>query len=169
MLTLDVTRFRRIRIAGVPAASCAGSVVAALLLFAGTAAATTYKWTDANGRVIYSDQPPTGNFKVEALDAPPPPADPNAARDLANKEAELQKRRSLRTEEEGKAAKTRVEDNLKREQCQRARGQVIALTQSDQVVIYTTNAQGQRTAMDNAARLREVEVLQASIRQNCMN
>jgi len=58
---------------------------------------------------------------------------------------------------------------LKREQCQRARGQVIALTQSDQVVIYTTNAQGQRTAMDNAARLREVEVLQASIRQNCMN
>ena len=28
--------------------------------------AATYKWTDANGRVIYSDQPPSGNVKVEA-------------------------------------------------------------------------------------------------------
>ena len=167
MLTLDVTRFRRIRIAGVPAASCAGIVVAALLLFAGPAAATTYKWTDANGRVIYSDQAPIGNFKVEALDAPPPPANPNAAKELANKEAELRKRRQLRTEEDGKAAKARVDANVKREQCERVRGQMVTLTQSDQIVIYTTNAQGQRVTMDNAARARERQQLELWARENC--
>jgi hypothetical protein len=167
MLSFDVTRFDRIRLARVPAASCVGIFAAALLLFAGPAPATTYKWTDANGRVIYSDQPPTGNFKVEALDAPPPPANPNAAKELANKEAELQKRRLLRAEEEGKAAKISVEANLKREQCERVRGQMITLTQSDQVVLYTTDAQGQRTTMDNAARLRERQQLEAWARENC--
>ena len=94
MLPVELTRFDRIR---VPerrrrrAVSRAGFVVAALLLIAAPVLATTYKWTDANGRVIYSDQPPTGNFKVEALDAPPPPANPNAVKELANKDAELQK------------------------------------------------------------------------------
>jgi len=167
MQSFEVTRFDRIPKARVPAASCAGIVVAALLLLAAPATATTYKWTDANGRVIYSDQPPAGNFKVEALDAPPPPANPNAVKELANKEAELQKRRLLRNEEEGKAAKTRVEANLKREQCERVRGQMITLTQSDQVVLYTTDAQGQRTAMDNAARIRERQQLEAWARENC--
>jgi hypothetical protein len=167
MLSIEVTRIDPIRAAPRPAVSCAWIFVAALLLFAAPALATTYKWTDANGRVIYSDQPPSGNFKVEAIDAPPPPANPNAVRELANKEAELQKKRLLRTEEEGKATKARVDANLKREQCQRARGQMLTLTQSDQIVLYTTDAQGQRMAMDNAARLRERQQLEAWTRANC--
>ena len=73
---------------------------------------------------IYSDQPPTGNFKVESINAPPPPANPNAVKELANKEAELRRRSRLRADEEAKATKARVEANLKREQCDRARGQI---------------------------------------------
>jgi len=166
-----VTRFGTIRsLRALPPrrpGSCAGLLAAALLIAIAPASATTYKWTDANGRVIYSDQPPAGNFKVEAIDAPPPPANPNAAKELASKDAELKKQRLLRTEEEAKAAKTRVEANLKREQCEKVRGQMISLTQSDQVVLYTTNAQGQRTTMDNAARLRERQQLEAWARENC--
>jgi len=52
MLSFVVTRFDRIRLARVPAASCVGICAAALLLCTGPAQATTYKWTDANGRVI---------------------------------------------------------------------------------------------------------------------
>ena len=64
----------------------------ALLLAAGVAAdAALYKWTDANGRVVYSDQPPTGNVKVETLSGPPPPANPNAVKEMVNKDAELKK------------------------------------------------------------------------------
>ena len=167
MVSVELSRIDRIRGAPRPGVSCAWMCVAALLLFAGPALATTYKWTDANGRVIYSDQPPSGNFKVEAIGAPPPPANPNAAKELANKDAELQKKRLLRTEEEGKATKARVDANLLRENCDRARGQMITLAQSNQVVLYTTNAQGERLAMDDAARARERQRLDAWVRDNC--
>src|SRR5580765_2038447 len=81
------------------------------------AAAAMYKWTDANGRVIYSDQPPNGDYKVEAINAPPPPANPNAVKELASKEAELQQKKILRADDEAKAAKTKAESDKKREQC----------------------------------------------------
>ena len=149
------------------AASCAGIFAAALLLAVGPAAATTYKWTDANGRVIYSDQPPAGNVKVEEINAPPPPANPNAVKDLANKDAELRKQKMLRADEEAKATKARVEANLNREQCDKVRGQIITLGQSSQLIIYTTDAQGQRTVMDDAAKVRERQRLDAWVRDNC--
>ena len=44
---------------------------------------------------------------------------------------------------------------------------MITLTQSDQIVLYTTNAQGQRTPMDDAARIRERQQLEAWARENC--
>ena len=31
------------------------------------ASAALYKWTDANGRVVYSDQPPIGDIKTEII------------------------------------------------------------------------------------------------------
>ena len=129
--------------------------------------AALYKWTDANGRVIYSDQPPPGNVKVETINAPPPPANPNAVKDLAVKDAELKKAKQARADEETKAAKSRVEANQMREQCERARGQMITLGNSDQVVLYSTNAQGERVVMDDAARIRERQRLDAWIRDNC--
>jgi hypothetical protein len=44
---------------------------------------------------------------------------------------------------------------------------MITLAQSDQVVIYTTDAQGQRTALDNASRIRERQQLEVWVRENC--
>jgi hypothetical protein len=171
MPSMAVTRFGPVRSlrAHTPwgAASCAGIFAAALLLAVGPAAATTYKWTDASGRVIYSDQPPAGNFKVEEINAPPPPANPNAVKDLANKDAEIRKQKLLRADEEAKATKARVEANLNREQCDKVRGQIITLGQSSQLIIYTTDAQGQRTAMDDAAKVRERQRLEAWVRESC--
>lgn len=144
------------------------AMAAGLALVAGPAAGTTYKWTDANGRVIYSDQPPTGNFKVEALSAPPPPANPNAAKELAAKEAEVQQRRMLRTEEEAKAAKKGADTAQKREQCTKVRGQV-ALMQSDPNLLYRADEKGQPVYLDDAGRRREIEKLNAWTRENCAN
>ncbi len=150
------------------AAACAGIFGAALLLLTASAQATTYKWVDANGRIVYSDQRPTGNFKVEEINAPPPPANPNAAREFAEKEAEILKRRQQRNDQESKAAKARVEANTKREQCDKIQGQIHTLAQSDQIVIYTTNAKGERMPMDNAARVRERQQLEVWFRGNCV-
>ena len=171
MSSMAVTRFGPVHPLRTPSpwrpASCAGLFAAALLTAIAPALATTYKWTDANGRVIYSDQAPAGNFKVEEINAPPPPANPNAVKDLANKDAELRKQKLLRADEEAKATKARVEANLNREQCERVRGQIITLGQSSQMIIYTTDAQGQRTAMDDAAKVRERQRLDAWVRDNC--
>jgi hypothetical protein len=171
MSSMVMTRFGPIRplraLSTRVAVSRAGLFAAALLIAVVPAAATTYKWTDASGRVIYSDQPPAGNFKVEEINAPPPPANPNAMKDLASKDAEIRKQKLLRADEETKAAKARVEANLNREQCERVRGQIIAQGQSSQLVIYTTDAQGQRTAMDDAALVRERQRLEAWVRDNC--
>ena len=144
-------------------------VISAVLLAAAPAMGALYKWTDASGRVIYSDQPPPGNVKVETINAPPPPANPNAVKDLANKEVELQKKKMVRTEDDAKANKARVDANMRTQECQRARGQAIALTQDSQIVFYTTNPQGERVAMNDAARLAERQRLDYWIRENCQN
>ena len=149
------------------AAAWLSIVAAALVALSLPAQATTYKWTDANGRVIYSDQPPNGNFKVEAISAPPPPANPNAAKELANKEAELQQKKALRNDEEAKAAKARTETSKTREQCARVRGQIMAMQSDQNVLYYRANEKGQQVYMDDAARRREIEQLQVWVRENC--
>jgi len=148
------------------AAARACLVVAALGWIAAPGFAATYKWTDANGRVVYSDQPPTGNFNVESISAPPPPANPNAAKELATKEADAQQRRLMRAEEESKATKARLEANTKREQCGRVRGQLTML-QSDQNVVYRSNEKGEPVFMDDAGRRRERQQLEVWFKENC--
>ena len=150
-------------------AICAVITMLAAGLASAPALAALYKWTDANGRVIYSDQAPPGNVKVEIINAPPPPANPNAVKDLAVKDAELKKSKQTRAEEEAKANKARVEANQQRENCERARAQMFTLGNSDQVVLYSTNAQGERVPMSDEVRLRERLRLDAWIRDNCKN
>ena len=170
MMSLRATGIPRIRTSAavLPRRPAAGALVMviALALVATPALAAMYKWTDANGRVIYSDQPPAGNFKVEAISAPPPPANPNAAKELASKDAELRQKKLSRAEEETKATKARVEANVKRDQCDKIRGQ-IAVLQSDQNLLYQANAKGGQVYMDNTARRKEREQLGTWIRDNC--
>jgi hypothetical protein len=172
-MSLQAARFDRIQLttplpAGLKAlGACALAV--ALATIPVPADAALYKWTDANGRVIYSDQPPNGNFKVEAINAPPPPANPNAAKELATKEAELTQKRVLRADEDAKATKTRAETAQKREECAKVRGQIAMLApdQNQQVLIFRSNEKGQPVYMDDGSRRKERERLEAWIRDNC--
>lgn len=142
-------------------------VVAAVVGLAATpAVAATYKWTDANGRVVYSDQPPTGNYKVESLAAPPPPSNPNAVKELATKEAEIQQRKQLRAEDDKKAAKVAADTEKKREQCGKARGQ-LAILQASQTPLYQSNDKGEQVLLDDAARIRERQQVEIWMRENC--
>ena len=136
-----------------------------LALGVAPALATTYKWTDANGRVVYSDQPPTGKFNVESIAAPPPPANPNAVKELATKEAEIQQRRLLRAEDESKTAKARTDADKKRDQCGKVRGQIAAI--QSQPNLYQTNAKGEQVFMDDAAKRKERDQLTLWIKENC--
>ena len=105
--------------------------------------AALYKWTDASGRVVYSDQPPTGDVKVETLQGPPPPANPNAVKEMAAKELEMKKRQADAAEKEKKSDSQRAEVAKKSEQCARMQAQIRQLA-AEQISLIRLNEKGEQ-------------------------
>jgi hypothetical protein len=116
----------------------------ALCLVALPVLADTYKWTDDNGKVHYSDQPPPAEVKKsETLKTPkptvaPPPAagaKPGAAgakpaagaKTPAEQEMEFRKRRLESAEAEAKAQKEAQAAEEKKRTCDKATAQVAQL------------------------------------------
>ena len=141
-----------------------GSLVLAAA-FAASAEGALYKWTDAQGRVVYSDQPPAGSTKVEEVRPAPPPANPNAAKELAQREADYKKRQTDAVAAAAKADKDRNDDAKLAESCAQARGQLKQLDQS-QVALYRYNAKGEREQLDDAAREKERAKINAFIKDS---
>jgi len=133
------------------AVACAGVCAAA------PAIAVTYKWTDENGRVVYGDTPPPG-VKAERINVATPPADPNAVRDMASKDAEIRKRQQDRADQDAKEEKSRADQNLVRRQCQQAAGRIKAM-RDEGTNVYSFDEKGDKVLLDAAAR-------QAAIAQN---
>src|SRR5438876_4052967 len=92
-----------------PVAPVALALALGVLCAASPAIGALYKWTDANGRVVYSDQPPMGDVKVETIAGPPPPANRNAVKEMANKEAEGKKQRIEAADNAKKVAQTHAD------------------------------------------------------------
>jgi hypothetical protein len=143
------------------------AAAAAMALVVQAALGAMYKWTDANGRVVYSDLPPPGNVKVETVNAPPPPTNPNAAKELATKQLESAQKRQQRAEDDAKSAKAKADTDKKREECEKVQGQIALLLNSDQMPFYQSNAKGEPVYMDDSARRRELEQRQIWMRDNC--
>ena len=143
-------------------------LLAACLLavtLASSAAAALYKWTDAQGRTVYSDQPPSTSVKSEQLRALPPPANPNAAKELAQREAEYRKRQTEKEEAAAKSEKERADVAKRAEACAQAKGHLKQLGES-QLAIYRYNEKGEREVMDDDALGRERAKINAFLRDN---
>jgi hypothetical protein len=138
----------------------------AFLALASTASqAILYKWIDENGRVSYGDQPPPG-AKPEKLNASIGPADPNAVRDMAAKEAEIKKRQQQRADEAAKTAKDESDGKKKLDQCVQARGRIKTLRNDTAVFRY--NEKGEKVMYDAADRERAIADNQKLMRDlNC--
>lgn len=140
--------------------------LATLLLCAALpAAAAVYKWTDATGRVVYSDLPPPPDVKVETVRTPPP-GNPNALKEMIQKDAESRQRQAQRSEGEAKAAQAQSDALQRNADCARIKGQVATLGASQEVV-YRLSEKGERVVMDDAARRMEQARLEAWLRENC--
>jgi len=138
----------------------------ALVLTAGSAAAAAlYKWTDANGRVVYSDQPPAGNVKVETLHGPPPPANPTAVKELANKELEFKQRQLDKADAQKTADNDALAAKQKQENCTQVQGQLKQLGEEN-LVLWRVNPAGERVEMTNADRRAERDRLAKWFRDN---
>lgn len=135
------------------------------LTCAGSAAAALYKWTDAQGRVVYSDQPPPTDVKGQQLQAAPPPANPNAAKELAQKEANFRKRQTDQAQALAKSDQARATEQQRNQGCAQARSNLLQLADT-QMAIYRYNAKGEREAMDDASRQHERDRLIAWMRDN---
>ncbi len=147
-----------------------GTVGAALaaIAFAMPAAAALYKWTDASGRVVYSDQPPVGNVKFDVVGGAPAPANPNAAKELANREADFKKRQMDQAEAATKDEKARAEAVRANNYCMQVKNQIMGLQQPN-VSMYRLNEKGERVLMTDAERKAEVEKLEGTMRErNCL-
>ena len=129
--------------------------------------ATLYKWTDASGRVVYSDQPPIGDFKVDTVSGPPPPANPNALKELATKEAESKKKRLDAQESAKKSDQERADADRRLGVCKDVQSQMKQLASSDQVALLKYNDKGEVVNMDDAERRRKRLELENWYRSNC--
>ena len=111
------------------------------------------KWTDENGRVAYGDQPPPG-AKPEKLNASIGPADPNAVRDMASKDAEIKKRQQQRADEAAKTAKDESDGKKKLDQCVQARGRIKTLR--NDTAVYRYNEKGEKVFYEASDRERAI-------------
>ncbi len=141
-------------------------ILAAALMSAESGAAALYKWTDASGRIVYSDQPPPGNVKSEILKGPPPPANPNAMKEMATKELEYRQRQLDKAEAGAKADKDQATAKERADNCLQIKGQMQQLAEQN-VVLYRVNEKGERVVMDDAVRRAEREKLGKWMRENC--
>ncbi len=134
-------------------------------LMAQSSGAVLYKWTDENGRTVYGDQPPPG-AKPERLNASVGPADPNAVRDMANKDADIRKRQQQRVDDVAKGEKEQSDAKRKLDQCVQARGRIRTLRED--VAVYRYNEKGERSYYKPADREKAINENQKILRDlNC--
>ena len=136
--------------------------------FAATpAAAQTYKWKDADGKIHYSDQPPPANAKEEATVKPRKPASAATAAPAATEngtakaktyveqEADFKRRQVEAAEREAEEKKKAAEAAEKKQNCDRARAQLRALQDGGRVT--HVNNQGEREYMSDAQVAQAIE------------
>jgi hypothetical protein len=153
-----------------PRAACRGAraalVALALALVAADAAAALYKWTDANGRVVYSDQAPPGGTRYEVVGGAPPPDNPNAVKEMANKDLEMRKAQKDRAEDAKKAEKARADASRRADICAQARN-AVRMYQNEYEGLYRYDESGQRVMLEPAERNRRMAEQQKLVKEYC--
>ena len=136
------------------------------LAFAAHAHADLYKWTDAKGKVHYSDQRPTVKAQIVKTPVAGQAETTNpTTQSLDTKEQAYQKRRKDAEEARAKADKEAEQARVQRENCDKARTNLSTLQNTPNV--YTTDAAGQRIYMDDAARARALAASQKAVSDFC--
>lgn len=128
--------------------------------------AELYKWTDNQGKVLYTDQPPTVDAqRIRGAGSGQADTTSQARQSLNAKDQAFQKRKQEAEDARAKAEKEAEQERIQRENCAKARSNLGTLQNSPRV--YTTNAAGQRTYMDDAARASALANSQKAVSDFC--
>ena len=155
-----------------------------------TASLAQYQWIDANGRKVFSDQPPPASVPVKKIVQQPnknapvvvsPDADTDAApkadvasapaRPAASKtkvvDKELEAKKKLADDELAakKKAELEAQTKAKVENCVRAKNAKATLDSG--LRISQINAKGERGVMDDATKAAEIKRVQSIIAEDC--
>lgn len=138
------------------------------LAFAAHAHAELYKWTDAQGKVHYTDQPPTIDSQViKHSTAGQAETTSEATQSLDAKDQAYQKRRKESEDARAKANEEAEKTRIASENCDKARKNLSALQNTENARVYSTNAAGQRVYMDDSARASAQANSQKSVSEFC--
>lgn len=135
-------------------------------ILAGAAAAETYKWTDAEGKVHYSDQPPPSSVKdpttvtprkKTSRSAPAQEGEPSkvegkpapaAAKTTQDLDAEFNQRRVEAAEKEAADRKAALEAEEKKKNCELSNANLARLKNGGRIA--RANSQGETEYLDEA-------------------
>ena len=148
----------------------------AFAFIAPLAHAQVYKWVDKDGKVQYSDQPPAPNQTTSVPQrltstssstaaTPAAPGEKSDSEKAPDNNKEFEKRRTAAAEKAKKdedAAKIALQ---KQESCNEAKGQVKSLESG--IRISRTDANGERTFLDEDQRAKELERMQKIMADAC--
>lgn len=142
--------------------------------------AQTYKWTDADGKVHYSDQPPPANAKEQVTvkprksSAPTTSASPSTgdkgataakSKTYVEQEADFKKRQVETAEREAADKKKAAEAAERKQNCETARAQLKNLQSGGRIT--RANAQGEREYLNDAQIAQEIERGKKSVASWC--
>lgn len=117
----------------------------------------TYKWTDAQGKVHYSDQPPPANVKQSATvktrkpsggSPPPTPEAAAAPKSAAEQEADFRQRKVEASEREAIQKQADAEAAQKKQNCEQSRLYLKKVQEGGRISRY--NAQGEVEYLEDA-------------------
>ena len=135
------------------------------------AGAQIYKWKDASGKTVISDQPPPCQLPVVKQNDSSPAAQTDPAQtspaqpSLADRELEFRKRQKETRENAEKAEKEAAAAAQREKDCQTARGQLQSLESGARIALR--NDQGERYFMDDAQRAQEAERTRQFVETQC--
>jgi hypothetical protein len=150
------------------------AIFAGAWLASASAGAETYKWTDAEGKVHYSDQPPPANAKKEATINPrksskPPTGEKGATaakpKTYMEQEAAFKKRQVETAEREAAEKKKADEEATKKSNCDQAQAQLKMLQAGGRVT--RPGAQGEREYLSDAQIAQETERAKKTVESWC--
>lgn len=144
-----------------------------LLVLSFSSHAGISKWVDAEGKIHYSDMPPS-DIKAKAIKSTDhhnttntvtPAIGGTAPKTLAEREAEWKRTQKTKEEAAKKAAEEQEAASVKQQNCEISRKNLTSLENSPAIVSYNSN--GERVLMDDAARKQSTEEARKAVSTYC--
>lgn len=139
----------------------------AITALPGPLESATYRWTDNEGNVVYSQTPPPDGRNRDLIKAPPPPAEPpdEAQQKLQQQIDQLQQSREARQQSKQQSEQTKQQEERLARDCASARNDLKMLREGSRRLYRRDDGTVSRlTETEKNTRTQQAETF---IKENC--